>query len=82
MIQQYYCIAFVRTNEARFHSDEGVTLKMPALKLLTVANLSDKLSWWYQTNIPCYTLPPPQNHNFFRNLPLYSFSTNLDIVGL
>ena len=42
-------------------SDEGLTLETSAFKLSTVASLRYKLS--------CYTLPPTQHHNFFRNLP-------------
>ena len=51
------------------HSEKGLTV---ALKHQLLNSL-----WWPihvintddNTKLPCYTLPPTQHHNFFRNLP-------------
>ena len=49
-------------------SNEGLMLKMSALKLFTVANLHF-INSVDNTKLPCYTPPLTQHHSFFRNLP-------------
>ena len=48
-------------------SDERLTLKTSALKLLTVVNLRYQLV--DNTKLPCYTLPLTQHHSYLRNFP-------------
>ena len=49
-------------------SDEGITLKNSALKLLKVAIYI--INSFDNPKLPRYTLPPTQHHSFLR-LPLF-----------